>query len=42
MNDRRTDIIAELEKNLEESIVFFRSLSPDELVFKFYQDGSIW
>jgi len=29
MEERRTHIIAELEKNLEDSIAFFRSLSPD-------------
>ena len=42
MKDRRTDIIAELEKNLEDSIVFFRSLSPDELGIQVYQDGAKW
>jgi hypothetical protein len=42
MKDRRTHIIAELEKNLEESIVFFRSLSPDKLRTQVYQDGAKW
>ena len=42
MTDRSTDIIAELEKNLEDSIVFFRSLSPDELGIQVYQDGAKW
>ena len=42
MTDRRTDIIAELEKNLEDSIVFFRSLSSDKLGIQVYQDGARW
>jgi hypothetical protein len=42
MKDRRTHIIAELEKNLEDSIAFFRSLSPDELGIQVYQDGAKW
>jgi hypothetical protein len=42
MKDRRTHIIAELEKNMEDSIVFFRSLSPDELGTQVYQDGAQW
>lgn len=42
MKDRRTHIIAELEKNLEDSIAFFRSLSPDELRIQVYQDGAKW
>ena len=42
MKDRRTHIMAELEKNLEDSIVFFRSLSPDELGIQVYQDGAKW
>ena len=42
MKDRRTHIMAELEKNLEDSIVFFRSLSPDELRIQVYQDGAKW
>ena len=42
MKDRRTQIIAELEKNLDESIAFFRSLSPDELAIQVYQDGAKW
>ena len=42
MNDRRTPIIAELIKNLEDAITFFRSLSPDELSIQVYQDGAQW
>ena len=42
MKNRRTQIIAELEKNLDESIAFFRSLSPDELAIQVYQDGAKW
>ena len=42
MTDRRTHIIAGLQKNLEDSIVFFRSLSPDELGIQVYQDGAKW
>jgi len=42
MNDRRTPIIAELEKNLEDALVFFRSLSPDALGTQVYQDGAQW
>ena len=42
MNDRRTVIIAELEKNLDECITFFKSLSPDELSIQVYQDGAQW
>jgi len=42
MKDRSTPIIAELKKNLEDSIAFFRSLSPDELRTQVYQDGAKW
>lgn len=42
MKDRRTHIMAELEKNLEDSIVFFRTLSPDEFGIQVYQDGAKW
>jgi len=42
MNDRRTPIIAELEKNLEDALVFCRSLSPDALGTQVYQDGAQW
>ena len=42
MKDRRTVIIAELEKNLDDSITFFKSLSSDELSLQVYQDGAQW
>ena len=42
MDNRGTVIIAELEKNLDDSIVFFKSLSPDELSTRVYQDGAQW
>ena len=42
MKDRCTYIIAELEKNLEDTIAFFRSLSPHELHTQVYQDGAKW
>lgn len=42
MNDRRTVIIAALEKNLDDSIGFFKSLSPEELSTQVYQDGAQW
>ena len=42
MTDRRTVIIAGLEKNLEETATYFRSLSPDELKIQVYQDGAQW
>jgi DinB superfamily len=42
MNNRRTEIIAELEKNREDTLAFFRSLSPPELGIQVYQDGAEW
>ncbi len=42
MKDRRTVIIAELEKNLDDSVAFFKSLSPEELSLQVYQDGAQW
>ena len=42
MNDRRTEIVAELEKNLKDSISFFRSLSDDQLNAQVYADGAKW
>ena len=42
MKDRSPHIIAELKKNLQDSIAFFRSLSPDELRTQVYQDGAKW
>ena len=42
MTDRRDAISAELEKGLVETVVFFRSLSPEELRTQLYQDGAQW
>ena len=42
MDSRRAQIIEELEKNLEDCVGFFRSLSPDELGIRVYQDGAQW
>ena len=42
MHDRRTPIIAELDKNMKDTITFFRSLSPDDLRIQVYQDGAQW
>ena len=42
MIDRRSDIISELENSLNASIAFYRSLKPEELNVKVYQDGESW
>jgi len=42
MNERGKPIIAELKKNLEDSIAFFSSLSSDQLCMQVYQDGARW
>jgi len=42
MADRSTEIITELEKNLENFISFFRSLSDDQLSVQIYTDGAKW
>jgi hypothetical protein len=42
MTDRRTDIVAQLEKSGEDSIAFFTSLTPDQLSMQVYQDGARW
>ena len=42
MTNRRDAISAELEKNLTETVEFFRSLSPEELRTQLYQDGAQW
>lgn len=42
MTDRRSDIVAELEKGLEASISFFTSLSPDRLKVQVYHDTPYW
>lgn len=40
--DRREEIIATLEKGVERSIAFFKSLTPDQLAEEIYQDGARW
>lgn len=42
MTDRRTEIIANLEINLNNSASFFRSLSDDQLSVQVYTDGAKW
>ena len=42
MKDRGSDIIAELEKNLDDVTRCFGSLSLDELHMQVYQDGARW
>jgi hypothetical protein len=36
MTNRRADIIANLNKNLEDSIGLFKSLKPNDLNFQLY------
>ena len=42
MSARGTPIIAELKKNLEDSVRFFNSLSSDQLRTQVYRDGARW
>ena len=42
MGDRRSDMIIELENSLSLSIEFFRSLHPEELNLKVYQEDESW
>jgi hypothetical protein len=42
MADRRSEIIAELENSLHQSIALFRSLKPKQLDMMVYQDGESW
>jgi uncharacterized protein (TIGR03083 family) len=42
MSDRRYEIASELERNLYESVSFFKSLSPAELRTQVYPDGAQW
>jgi hypothetical protein len=42
MKDRRDEIAAELEKSLAETVSLFKSLSPESLRMKLYQDGAQW
>ena len=40
--DRRNDIIEALQDDLDQSLLFFRSLTPQELGTEVYQDGQGW
>jgi hypothetical protein len=42
MADRRHEIANELERNLSETVSFFKSLSPTELRTRLYEDGAQW
>jgi hypothetical protein len=42
MTDRRNAIINELEKGKDNTIFFFKSLSPADLSVQVYQDGARW
>jgi hypothetical protein len=42
MTDRRDEIAVELERGLAETVSFFRSLGPEQLRVKLYQDGAQW
>jgi len=42
MADRRTDIITNLERSLEDSISFFKSLTPAELGLQVYAEDPFW
>ena len=42
MIDRRSEIITELGKGLEESIALYKSLKPEELSVKVYQADDSW
>ena len=42
MSDRRQQIVEELDRNLEEIIVFFQSVTIEELAVQVYEDGVGW
>ena len=42
MTSRRADVIANLDKNVEDAIGLFKSLKPNDLNFQLYQDGACW
>ena len=42
MNERCTNIIAGLEKNREQTIAYFQSLTSAQLETRVYQDGARW
>ena len=42
MADRRDEIAGELERGMAETVSLFKSLSPENLRMKLYQDGAQW
>lgn len=42
MDNRKTDIMQNLEKNLVETVAFFKSLSPEDLSVRVYQEDTDW
>jgi hypothetical protein len=42
MTDRRAEIIDQLENNLKDTLLFFSSLSDDQLQAQIYADGAKW
>lgn len=40
--DRRSDIVAALEKGMDDTIDFFESLTPEQLSMRIYQEGARW
>ena len=42
MGDRKTDIIQNLETNQVETVAFFKSLSPEDLSVRVYQEDTDW
>ena len=42
MMDRRSDIVAALEKGMDDTIDFFESLTPGQLSMRIYQEGAQW
>lgn len=40
--DRRADIVAGLERGMDDTINFFRSLTPEQLNLRIYQEGAQW
>lgn len=40
MADRCDDVVAELEKGMEGTVAFFRSLPADKLGVRVYQEGA--
>jgi hypothetical protein len=42
MDNRKTDIMQNLERNLVETVAFFKSLSPEDLSVRVYQEDTDW